>query len=687
MFSPSLDGLNSNYSVPPTVFNPEKLAKKATKLESRINESLKSAQNNLSRPKGTYGRRVYLVPPAKADADPAPVRSFMGVIKSNYSEEKISQGDLEVSAWEMSDIFNLKTIPPALKTKWDSQDVLFQKWGGKTTADFLEAGQYELLLGMSNDLVHRAVISCCVIGKEDGHTGNTSLRLDATGTKITKSAEIDCGQMMRPQNFHSGRCWWLGLTQAGQPFDRKFLEEIVSWDLTELRKYHDKKQLYDKTQIEAQFERIELMQTLCRKALSEEKISLTPRELFLQVFNLKASYEHSKRMGWPDFPLFDLGQFPTERYEEPRGIATPRMSVQPDWNDGKNPKLNFWHRCKRDYQEVMNNSHLASLAKDSPKLDLSNQYFLTDERLEQILDHFDDLKEIDLTGCGLITDQAIQKLAKRHPHLQILSLDHCSRISERAVRPLAEHCKELKILHLSMVSGRSYEEERKGGAFDYEGINLLLKECPKLEELTLKGITLAGKKDGFYISPYNYVLFNGVVSSHLKHLDMSAISGRSDFSLKYNLLFEKIGHCFPNLESLDCSENKEIKIYKDLFDGNLFSHLKHLKLQNISDAGYTDKEKNQEILKEFLKTLPALVSLDISHNKELTDASMAALTNTEKLEKIALGNCPQLTNACLLSLANRSPNLKVIDLRGSAPHQFSSNIIAEIRGKQIEVIL
>jgi hypothetical protein len=683
MLSVSSNGLNNYHSVQSTVFNPAKLIEKATKLESRINESLQIMQGNLPIPKGVYGRRVHLVPDPKEKH----AQSFLGVIKSDYSEKAISQGQLEVSAWEMCELFNLKTIPPALKTHWDSQEVLFQKWGGKTAAEFIDAGQYDLLLAMPNDLVHRAIISCCVIGKEDGHTGNTSLKLDATGTKIVKSAEIDCGQMMRPHNIHSGRCWWLGLAQAGQPFDRKFLEEIASWDLAELRKYHDTKRLYDKTQINAQFERMELMQKLCKKALEKEEISLTPRELFLQIFRLKESYEDCKRRGWPDFPLFALGKFPEERYVEPRGMATLHMTPSPDWNDGKNPKFNFWHRNKRDYKEVIDDATLLRLPKESSKIDLSNQYFLTDERLEQILDHFEDLQEINLTGCGLITDQAIQKLAQRHPHVQILSLDYCSRISDRAVRHLAEHCKGLKALHFSMISGRSYEEERKGKPFDYEGMNLLLKECPELEELTLKGVTLAGKKDGFYISSYNYALFKDCVCSNLKHLDISSISNNSDSYLKYNVLFEGIGRCFPNLESLDCSGNQEIKIYQDLFDGNLFPHLKHLNIQNISDTGYNDKKKNQENLNTFFEKLPPLVSLDISHNKELTDANIAAFKNTENLEKIALGDCPQLTSACLISLANRSPNLKVIDLRGSVSDQFDSRSLDLIRGRHVEVIL
>ncbi len=104
------------------------------------------------------------------------------------------------------------------------------------------------------------------------------------------------------------RIWMMGLPQTKKALDRATLLAFTHPTLLpQLKSYHDNIQSYyqiSQAALKAQIERVEAMQVLCREALEQEPITLTPRELFFDLFGGREIFEEAKRKGYPDTTAF-----------------------------------------------------------------------------------------------------------------------------------------------------------------------------------------------------------------------------------------------------------------------------------------------------------------------------------------------------------------------------------------------
>ncbi|MDB2613563.1 hypothetical protein N9Y92_00200 [Chlamydiales bacterium] len=191
----------------------------------------------------------------------------------------------------------------------------------------LEGGG-EKILKANKSMVQRAAIAAILYGQGAAHLGNWLFTVN--DERVDQVYLIDQEESMMPinrlskewhlsgfkeedqdkakENLTTGRNWLLGWPQNKQPIDQELLEELSDYSIKEkLERYHQEyetKNLFGRVTIDAQFERLEVIQSLAKKALQTNK-PLTPREIYYQIYGGEHLYHHGKSLGYPDSIIFN----------------------------------------------------------------------------------------------------------------------------------------------------------------------------------------------------------------------------------------------------------------------------------------------------------------------------------------------------------------------------------------------
>lgn len=155
-------------------------------------------------------------------------------------------------------------------------------------------------------LTHLYVLLNMIKGSMDCSSGNTFVEFDAHLNRIVNFWDIDDERSMpTTHNFPDLRMWQMGLPQCTEPFDRAVL--LLFSDPALLKKLdHHQFSLIPQEADKTQRERLTRIVTFFKKELLKEKISLTPRDLFFNLFGGREDFESVKRNGESDIELFEF---------------------------------------------------------------------------------------------------------------------------------------------------------------------------------------------------------------------------------------------------------------------------------------------------------------------------------------------------------------------------------------------
>lgn len=145
-------------------------------------------------------------------------------------------------------------------------------------------------------LVHLYALLGILKGSKDCSSGNTLIQFDSSKGEISYFWDMDDESSMPMSNdFWHIRLWQMGLPQCAQPFDRAFL--LLFTDpalLGKLKQIQSSANIHD-TAYKAQIERLSKIMTIFKEELDQNRITLTPRELFFKLFGGREDFNAIKR--------------------------------------------------------------------------------------------------------------------------------------------------------------------------------------------------------------------------------------------------------------------------------------------------------------------------------------------------------------------------------------------------------
>lgn len=146
------------------------------------------------------------------------------------------------------------------------------------------------------------------------------------------------------------------------------------------------------------------------------------------------------------------------------------------------------------------------------RLELSGEV-VTDEMLQIIAEHGQNLKEIILPYCPNITDAGVLPIIVKFP-LKVLDLTSCKEISDNTLQAVAEHLGALEQLKMGICQ-----------IFGQDKLLQVVLHCPKLKHLDIAGSGIMFSEE-----------FAQTVAEHLKHLEELGIDQLESPQALENLL-------------------------------------------------------------------------------------------------------------------------------------------------------
>lgn len=284
------------------------------------------------------------------------------------------------------------------------------------------------------------------------------------------------------------------------------------------------------------------------------------------------------------------------------------------------------------------------------RITLVNCSYLTHSSISKLLEGCSRLQSIDLTGVSDIQDDIYLQLATHCKRLQGLYAPGSANISQDAVLSLIHNCPLLKRVKLSDCNNITDDV-----------VYALVKNCPSLVELDLHGCEKVTNKSlhalflqleslkEFKISKNQNITFecfdspNGSILclDKLRILDFTQCSNITD---KAVIKFIQLAPKLRNVVLSKCSAitDASLKAIATLGKNLHYVHLGHC--SNITDVG----------AKELIKSCYRLQYIDLACCNQLTNATVVELSNLQKLRRIGLVKCSQITDEGILALAENS---------------------------------
>ncbi len=144
-------------------------------------------------------------------------------------------------------------------------------------------------------LTHLYAMLGLIKGSMDCSSGNSLVQFDPQLGRVASFWDMDDERSMPlTRDWWHFRLWQMGLPQCAQPFDRATLLLFSDPGLMEkLKKVQTSEQLSPEA-YEAQNQRLQTIIELFNQELNKPEITLTPRELFFQVFGGREYYQQVK---------------------------------------------------------------------------------------------------------------------------------------------------------------------------------------------------------------------------------------------------------------------------------------------------------------------------------------------------------------------------------------------------------
>jgi len=278
------------------------------------------------------------------------------------------------------------------------------------------------------------------------------------------------------------------------------------------------------------------------------------------------------------------------------------------------------------------------------RLSLNAQSEIT-SYVPSIFTRFDSVAKLSLRcdrKCLSLNDDALLMISIQCESLTRLKLRGCREVTEQGIADFAKNCKNLTKFSCGSCN------------FGAKGINMLLKYCIKLEELTIK--RLRSFNNG-----------NDLI-----------VPGAAALSLKSICLKELVnGQCFEPLV-VECKMLKTLKLIRCLGDwdnvlvkmgnGNGFLSDVHLERLQVSDIG--------------LGAISKCVNIDSLHivkNPECSNLGLVSVAeNCKKLKKLHIDGWKinRIGDEGLMAVAKQCPDLQELVLIGVHVTHFSMAAIA-----------
>lgn len=248
---------------------------------------------------------------------------FYSSFKQHFPEMPLSAPvwEHELIGYEQDQLFGFNHVPLTIGVRFRNEEgkvvngvIQEYIYNSKAGVDFYNEKGAGMLLAIPKSHVHALVFSGFFKGISSGHMTNYILQLDESQSFIKSIYEIDLEESMLPFNkkwegLVLSRMWILGLPQSAEPFDREALLVMAhpGW-LSLLQQYQNSASKYsrmDKESWQAQLERVKRMQEIVRSELSKPSITLTPRDLYFDLFGGRGLWEIAQAKHYPALVAFN----------------------------------------------------------------------------------------------------------------------------------------------------------------------------------------------------------------------------------------------------------------------------------------------------------------------------------------------------------------------------------------------
>lgn len=254
-----------------------------------------------------------------ADFPPEIQQKLYGCLSVRYSHEDFNAGN---GFWHESDLkivpdkYRIMAIDDLLKSEaffnfeaahlFEKKDKLgsIQRWINEPHQRVIEFIVQDPTAGkkmgeIPKSHVHLYCILGLIKGSRDGFSGNALVTF-AEDKKVKRIHEFDDERSMPNTNeWHQFRLWQFGLPQANLAFDRTTLMLLCKTNLLK------QMQVYNRSDVngsilpisyQAQEKRIAKMMELFESELKKPSPTLTPRDLFFEVFGGRENFEYWNRI-------------------------------------------------------------------------------------------------------------------------------------------------------------------------------------------------------------------------------------------------------------------------------------------------------------------------------------------------------------------------------------------------------
>ncbi|KAK1279500.1 putative F-box/LRR-repeat protein 23 [Acorus gramineus] len=185
--------------------------------------------------------------------------------------------------------------------------------------------------------------------------------------------------------------------------------------------------------------------------------------------------------------------------------AWRRVSLQPHlWRsvDMRNP-WQPWDLMDSDEFDLERMARNAIDRADGNLVEISFEYFATDDLIKYVSERTNILKCLRLVSCYQVMDEALIEAAQKFPLLEELEISHCS-FSTEVLEAIGRSCPQLKCLRLNcrgylcapkcdetaIIIAKHMPGLRRlqlfGNLLSNDGLHAILDGCPQLESLDIR---------------------------------------------------------------------------------------------------------------------------------------------------------------------------------------------------------